>query len=1097
MKFVPRLLFALVLVSLSIVLIGAGAVAFLIGSETGNRLLRDRTQATISRLLGPGYVSDLGQQTFEIRTDGTLAVGWNGVTLSRADEPDNRTDIRHVAFAIRLLPLAGGGLEFGRLEIEGARVNVEPLFEGRERRGFSSLSEMTNGAVEALERQLGALNAFRFETVAFENITIDGLPAAPGGLQNVHVDFAELRRSGSGMLDVSAALALGPMPLSLTGEAAFAERGRLETLSLRSGPAALGQIIPPGALEDPEGDRPFATDVDLSVTLGVSRAPDTGRLVSDLYLTSGPGALQIGRNRTRIEEARLRLQHREGEDMLRIVESPMRFSGVSFDVAGELEPVAEDASHLAYSIAVPRLRSVVGASTSQADPVDGTLAAKGTIDTQTGSLALSELLFESGGSRLSGTGRLDLSRPDGRSRLDLVGENLRAGTVKAFWPFNLAGRARHWVLDNVGDEGAVPRATIELDVSRDRFKGAFGRDGHIRPEEMRIALDVEDADVTPPGDLPRVYRGNGRVLVEGGRTQIFVEDAMVENHPAVALGGSTLTLERAPDTELRETLLTLQIAAAGAVPDLLAIADARPIGALRALPFEPADATGTAQVDAFARLRLGDTVAPGDLLEDWSVTGELMDATLLVPIEGRNFSNLTGSVNVDPGAARAKLTGLLDEIPAEISLAMPVGPAPSVQRLVEIDLEVSDQKAVEIVPALRGSIDGPLSARLVQDSSGLTAKLDLTRTTLSIPTLAWTKGRGVPGTVDVDVVQENGETRLRGLRIGGPGFSAAGDATIDGNGLRSARLTDVSLNPGDSVSLAMDRTGNGFSMRVEGSQFDARPLLQELKASAGRQRNAGDSGQTFDIAASISRVRGFGERVLSEIDLNYASDNGRLAALSVAGRTGNGGLRIDLSPREGGQAIRIATEDLGAFIGFVGLYGNMEGGSASLDVVGAPNGVYDGVVTLQNFTLVDEPRLERFVGSEPVAGQGSLSQALGQDLRTSRAYFDQASAVLRYGDGRLSVSNGILRGPVFGSSFAGTLYDRESRIDITGSFMPAYNVNRLFGAIPLVGRILGNGIEGGLLGITYQLSGAFASPSLTVNPISLIAPGVFRQIFEY
>jgi len=95
------------------------------------------------------------------------------------------------------------------------------------------------------------------------------------------------------------------------------------------------------------------------------------------------------------------------------------------------------------------------------------------------------------------------------------------------------------------------------------------------------------------------------------------------------------------------------------------------------------------------------------------------------------------------------------------------------------------------------------------------------------------------------------------------------------------------------------------------------------------------------------------------------------------------------------------------------------------------------------------------------------------------------------------VADGIVRGPVFGSSFSGALYDPKSRIDIAGSFMPAYGINRVFGAIPILGQILGNGNEGGLIGITYHLSGPFASPTLVVNPISAIAPGIFRQIFSY
>lgn len=63
--------------------------------------------------------------------------------------------------------------------------------------------------------------------------------------------------------------------------------------------------------------------------------------------------------------------------------------------------------------------------------------------------------------------------------------------------------------------------------------------------------------------------------------------------------------------------------------------------------------------------------------------------------------------------------------------------------------------------------------------------------------------------------------------------------------------------------------------------------------------------------------------------------------------------------------------------------------------------------------------------------------------------------------------------------------------------MPAYGLNRLFGELPVIGAILGNGRDRGLLGITFKLTGATTKPNLVINPLSIIAPGVFRQIFEF
>ncbi|MNT72628.1 hypothetical protein D3C72_2112500 [compost metagenome] len=91
----------------------------------------------------------------------------------------------------------------------------------------------------------------------------------------------------------------------------------------------------------------------------------------------------------------------------------------------------------------------------------------------------------------------------------------------------------------------------------------------------------------------------------------------------------------------------------------------------------------------------------------------------------------------------------------------------------------------------------------------------------------------------------------------------------------------------------------------------------------------------------------------------------------------------------------------------------------------------------------------------------------------------------------------MVRGEQVGATFQGMVRDAKGQIDLTGTFMPAYGLNRLFGELPVIGILLGNGRDRGLLGITFKLTGATEQPKLVVNPLSIIAPGVFRQIFEF
>jgi hypothetical protein len=69
-------------------------------------------------------------------------------------------------------------------------------------------------------------------------------------------------------------------------------------------------------------------------------------------------------------------------------------------------------------------------------------------------------------------------------------------------------------------------------------------------------------------------------------------------------------------------------------------------------------------------------------------------------------------------------------------------------------------------------------------------------------------------------------------------------------------------------------------------------------------------------------------------------------------------------------------------------------------------------------------------------------------------------------------------------------------VDITGTYIPAYALNNLFSKIPIIGLALGGPGEG-LFGVTFRIAGPIASPEVFFNPLSAVAPGIFRKIFEF
>jgi hypothetical protein len=63
--------------------------------------------------------------------------------------------------------------------------------------------------------------------------------------------------------------------------------------------------------------------------------------------------------------------------------------------------------------------------------------------------------------------------------------------------------------------------------------------------------------------------------------------------------------------------------------------------------------------------------------------------------------------------------------------------------------------------------------------------------------------------------------------------------------------------------------------------------------------------------------------------------------------------------------------------------------------------------------------------------------------------------------------------------------------------VPLYGLNSAFGAIPILGRVLVGRQGEGVVGITFAIKGKLDDPTVLVNPMSVMAPGIFRQIFDF
>ncbi|MCV3764293.1 DUF3971 domain-containing protein [Rhizobium sp. TRM95796] len=670
---------------------------------------------------------------------------------------------------------------------------------------------------------------------------------------------------------------------------------------------------------------------------------------------------------------------------------------------------------------------------------------------------------------------------------------LTVDSLRRLWPYWYAAKVRDWVIQNV-QGGMVRNGQIDVNLAAGRIP-EHPIPIHFEPGEIKISLDVEDAGIRFNKTMPAATKTSGRV-------------EMIDRMVSVAItrggiplpSGKTLTSDGGRfligDISDKPLMGQLTLKAAGAASAVAEFASFPPINAMSRAPFALSDLTGNVAGEVQGVFGLEEAQHPPAPV--FKADLKLSDVSLKKPFRDKQISDLTGDLSVDQNAARLTARADVDGMKLKIEATEPVRKDRAELRKWRVFGDIGNDELASISPSLADVVSGSLGLDISGDSvSADKVAVDLTNASLSVPGIGWRKGAGVAAKAEFSMSSAQGVTTLDDFSLGGEGFGASGVLKLDKSGLLAADLKKIRLSPDDKFAVSLDRKGKGYAIAVTGDALDLRPLLSKLKDDNGAAASKGQKdASSTSIRATLGSVGGYNKESLSQVRLAMATRKGEISTLDFGGVTRSG--QAVVVRRNGSTgAFEIASGDAGALARFADVYKNMNGGLLNVKLTSRGEKSWRGSVDIRNFALVNEQRLKSLVSARTGANGESLTDALKTEIDTSSQKFRRGFARLLMDGGVISVQNGIVRGDQVGATFQGVVRDPRGRIDITGTFMPVYGINSLFGQLPIIGNILGNGRDRGLLGITFKLEGPFDAAQLSVNPLSLIAPGVFRNIFEF
>jgi hypothetical protein len=398
------------------------------------------------------------------------------------------------------------------------------------------------------------------------------------------------------------------------------------------------------------------------------------------------------------------------------------------------------------------------------------------------------------------------------------------------------------------------------------------------------------------------------------------------------------------------------------------------------------------------------------------------------------------------------------------------------------------------------SISGPIPVRLVgrvgsaPDSNRdarFTVAADLTAAQIEDFLPGWVKPAGKPAHATLTLTTSPQSIRIDDLKIDGAGDGVKGTIDLDGSGqLRSANFPSYGFSDGDKATLKAERTPDGaLHVTMRGDVYDGRGFLQSLTGRPTARDAERQPTPDVNLDVKLGAMLGYNGEALSDVHFKMSRRAGEIRTLGLSAKIGRDG-KLDGELRgepDGRQAVVLRTSDAGALFRATDVYKRMVGGqmAITMEAPSAKNSMQQGTVHVRNFTIHDEAELQRAAGGAEQAGSS------GNNLQFSSMRLDFTRA-----PGRISLRDGVARGPILGGTMDGLIDYTRNKVDLRGTLVPLYGANNLFGWIPVVGPILGGSKEG-LVGFTYQVVGKPDNPILNVNLLSGLAPGVLRKIFEY
>ena len=663
-----------------------------------------------------------------------------------------------------------------------------------------------------------------------------------------------------------------------------------------------------------------------------------------------------------------------------------------------------------------------------------------------------------------------------------------------YWPMTVGKGARKWIEENIPVGTAGP-LTLQTQIP----VGALDA-GQLPDSALTLTFPISNAEANYLHGLTHLTGVNGTATLSGDTFTAQFSSGQV-GPLKVSQGHVVISNLHVPGS-----VASIVAHVDGSIPDVLALINQQPLNYPSKFGIVPADTKGTAGVNLSV-----DVPTIKNLSVDQVKIGVKADTTGLEIALGSKarLTNAAVQFLVDNNHLQAGGSGQIAGSPVTLNWNEDFRSGNDVTTRISakgtLDSAAREALQFDASSFLKGPVivNAILVGRHGQfEHADLT--MDLSPATVGVDLAAIQKPAGEQANATASLVfGAHSNLQHADVRFSSAAGTVVASESMGPDGeLQSLTFPSVRYGPANDFSLSFVRSGAVAEITVRGRSLDG-SRLAHLGSSSEPGQSANDlaadkePARPFHLLVKLDRLALRNNVNLTPFSLDAAGVGDRLSALSVSGGQG-GALSGNMANDASGRRIVLNTSDAGQLArGFFGLTA-MRGGKlevtadlSSQERASKDQPDFQGRAVLREATLTNQPFLARLFDVASFAGIQNLLQGQGIAIDKIEMPFTSKNGVV-------SIRDATASGPTIGATADGYVDRPQNAVAIKGSLVPVVgvNFNKVLGAIPLVGDILVSKKGEGIFGVTYSVKGNADQPSISVNPLAMLTPGIFRRIFE-